>query len=81
MGKLTSEQLQKIQQNLKVGKCPNCGYAGDKDLIPEEMQLISLDIDSRKTVGLDSIGSYPVLVTCCPQCGYISLFSRKFICR
>lgn len=81
MGKLTLEQIQQIQKNLKVGKCPNCGYEGNKDVMPQEMQLVSFDINSKRIVDFGEIGSYPVLVTCCPQCGYISLFSRKFICR
>lgn len=81
MSKLTNEQLLKLQQNLKVGKCPNCGYEGNKDLSPEEMHLVSLDIDSKKTVGFESIASYPVVMTICPKCGFISLFSRKFLCR
>lgn len=81
MSKLTDEQIQKIQQNLKVGKCPNCGYEGDKTLIPEEMSLVSLDANSKREVDINSIGSFPVLVTFCPQFGYISLFNRKFICR
>ena len=28
MGRFTNEQLLKLQQNLKVGRCPNCGYEG-----------------------------------------------------
>ena len=41
--KLTQEQLLKIQQNLKVGKCPNCGCEEDKILSPDEIHLVSLD--------------------------------------
>ena len=81
MGRFTNEQLLKLQQNLKVGRCPNCGYEGNKDVCPEEMHLVSLDIDSRHTVGLESLGSYPVVMAVCPNFGFISLFSKKFLCR
>ena len=59
--KLTQEQLLKIQQNLKVGKCPNCGCEEDKILSPDEIHLVSLDIDTLNTVGLEKLGSYPAI--------------------
>ena len=79
--KLTQEQLLKIQQNLKVGKCPNCGCEEDKILSPDEIHLVSLNIDTLNTVGLEKLGSYPAIMTVCPKCGFISLFDRKFLCR
>jgi predicted RNA-binding Zn-ribbon protein involved in translation (DUF1610 family) len=79
--KLTEEQLLKLQQNLKVGQCPNCGCKEEKILSPNEIHLVSLDIDAKNTVGLDNLGSYPVIMTACPKCGFISLFDRKLLCR
>lgn len=46
--KLTEEQLLKLQQNLKVGQCPNCGCKEEKTLSPNEIHLVSLDIDAKK---------------------------------
>lgn len=80
MAKLTEEQLMKLRKNLRVGKCPNCGYEGNKDLSPREMHLVSLNVDPDKTVDFSAIGSLPVVMACCPNCGYISLFNRKFLC-
>ena len=53
MGKLTLEQIQQIQKNLKVGKCPNCGYEGNKDVMPQEMQLVSFNINSKRIVDFE----------------------------
>lgn len=78
MPKLTQEQLFKIQKNLKVGKCPNCGYEGDKDLFPEEFSLLILDTDSKNSFDPNKTKSMPVVITRCPECGFISTFSRKF---
>lgn len=71
MSKLTDEQIQKIQQNLKVGTCPNCGYEGDKTLIPEEMSLVSLDANSKREVDINSIGSFPAPPFPCPRLALI----------
>lgn len=30
--KLTNDEMLKLQQNLTVGKCPNCGYEGNKGI-------------------------------------------------
>lgn len=81
MPKLTQEQLLKIQKNLKVGKCPNCGYEGDKDLSPQEFNLLTLDVDGLNTFDPNKTGSFPIIITVCPNCGFISSFARKFICR
>lgn len=41
---LTKEQLLKLQQVLKVGKCLNCGCMDNKVITPEIYQLISFDM-------------------------------------
>lgn len=63
MGKLTLEQIQQIQKNLKVGKCPNCGYEGNKDVMPQEMQLVSFDINSKRIVDFEKNSLIPC--SCC----------------
>lgn len=81
MSKLSPEEIQKIKGNLTIGKCPNCGYEGNKDLFPHEFNLLTLDTDKLNTFNPLNTGSLPVIVTNCPKCGYLSLFNRKFIDR
>lgn len=81
MTKLSKEQLLKVQQNLKINDCPNCGHKGNKDVSPEEFSLLSLDIDSINSFDPNKMGSLPVIISCCPNCGVLSLFNRKVICN
>lgn len=72
--KLTNDEMLKLQQNLKVGKCPNCGYEGDKVIGLHTVNLISLKTEGTEIIETEKLNSLPAVLTSCPKCGYISLF-------
>lgn len=79
MPKLTDPELQKLQQNLKVGKCPNCGFAGDKVLSPMDGAILSLK--ERGILDMEGMQSINVITTTCPQCGFMSFFSKGVVLK
>lgn len=79
--KLTNDEMLKLQQNLTVGKCPNCGYEGNKGIGLHTVNLISLKTEGTEITETEKLNSLPAVLTSCPKCGYISLFDKKFVCR
>ncbi len=79
MPELTNSELQKLQQTLKVGKCPNCGFTGEKALSPMDGAIISLK--ERGFIDMVGMQSLNVVMTICPQCGFISLFSKGVVLK
>ena len=72
--KFTEEQMTLLKKKLKVkAGCSNCGEVNGLNIDPHEYQL-----NSRKRDGL-SISEperfTPVVVTSCPDCGYVKLFN------
>ncbi len=78
---LSQEDQLKIEKKLKVGSCPNCGFVGNKELCMEEFHLTGFNRQELHTVGLKSMATFPVVMAYCPQCGYVSLFNKKFLCN
>ncbi len=72
---LTEEQLQKLLQKLKVGKCPNCGCQKEKIVTPDIYQLVSFDFS--QLVPGEKIPYQPLVAARCPQCAYTMLFNLK----
>ena len=79
--KLTNDEMLKLQQNLTVGKCPNCGYEGQQTLITQEVNLVSLDKQNEQSADFTKIYSLPAIIVQCPHCGHISFFNKKFVCK
>ena len=79
--KLTNDEMLKLQQNLTVGKCPNCGYEGQQTLITQEVNLVSLDKENEQSADFTKIYSLPAIIVQCPHCGQISFFIKKFVCK
>ena len=76
---LSQEDLSKIQQKLRIGTCPNCGYNGDKELSTHVIHLTSYDVDQAQTFDLSTIKTLPAVMSTCPRCGYISLFNKNHL--
>lgn len=79
MPKLTDAELQKLQQNLHVGKCPNCGFEGNKTLSPMDGAIISLK--ERGYLDMEGMHTVNVIMTICPNCGFVSLFSKGVVLK
>lgn len=77
MPNLSESELQKIQKNLHVGKCPNCGFDGEKILAPMDGAILSLV--ERGVFDSNGMRAINVIFTTCPECGFISLFSKGVI--
>lgn len=68
--KYTDEEMQIIEKNLKVGKCPNCGNEDKKYIFPEAVKL------GGEGTGKDM---YDAIITRCPECGLMLFFNKEFI--
>lgn len=80
MPKISDEELQKLQQNLRVGKCPNCGFEGKKGLSPIDGAILSLK--ERGFFDMDGgMQTTNVIMTICPECGYMSFFSKGVVLK
>ncbi len=79
MSKLQSSEIEKLQNNLHVGKCPNCGFNGNKDLSPDDGAILSLKESGYLDV--NELKSFGVVMVTCPQCGFVSLFKRSKVIR
>ena len=65
----------KLQQKLKMGKCPNCGYTGNKHVSPNLYHLISIDVENNAGIIGGKTPYEPLLAAHCPECGYEMLFN------
>lgn len=72
--KFTEEQMEIIDRNLKIGKCPNCGSDEKKRIYPEIINLTSKD-----KVDVQEKDMYDTIVAQCPHCGFFLFFSKEFI--
>ena len=79
MPKLTDAEFQKLQQNLRVGKCPNCGFEGDKTLSP--MDGVILSLKERGYLDMKGVHTVNIVMTICPNCGFVSLFSKGVVLK
>lgn len=79
MPQLQKDELDKLKQNLHVGKCPNCDFTGEKVLAPMDGVILSLKERGHiDTAGMQSVN---IVMTVCPQCGYVSLYSKGVVLR
>jgi len=76
MTNFTEEQRETLKKGLRVGKCPNCGYEGCKNLSPQLFNLVSAETDAETTGRMDLL---PVVTVSCPRCGLLSFFAWKQI--
>lgn len=79
MSKLQSSEFEKLQNNLRVGKCPNCGFDGDKSVLPDDGVILSLKESGQ--LDPNELKSFGVVLVTCPQCGFVSLFKRSKVIR
>ena len=79
MPKLTDAELQKLQQNLRVGKCPNCGFDGDKTLSPMDGAILSLK--ERGYFDMEGMHTVNIVMTICPNCDFVSFFRKGVVLK
>ena len=80
MPKITEQELQKLRQTLRIGKCPNCGFEGKKVLSPIDGAILSLK--ERGVFDMDGgMQTTNVIMAICPECGFMSFFSKGVVLK
>lgn len=74
MSELNDFELERIGKNLVVGNCPNCGYAGKRELSPIDGSIMSV----KPQGGVDMVDAVMVI---CPNCGHISFFKKSYLLK
>lgn len=69
--KFTNEEMQIINKNLIISKCPNCGNEDKKYIFPEAVNPAPEDAEQKDM--------YAAIMARCPQCGFVFLFNKEFI--
>ena len=78
--KFTASEEEKIGRHLNSGQCPNCGSDEKKYIYPQKVDRITLREHRPHDEDMDmEINSYEAILTQCPICGMLMLFSKHFI--
>lgn len=79
MPQLQNSELEKLKETLHVGTCPNCGFEGQKALAPMDGAILSLK--ERGYFDKEGMQTINVVMAVCPQCGYVSFFSKGVVLK
>lgn len=79
MVNFSKEEENIILSNLKVGACPNCGCAEDKRIMPYFSGILIPSEGKFLDSMQGSVDIIKTVMTICPRCGYISLFSKNHL--
>ena len=78
MQNFSKEEEAKILSNIRIGTCPNCGCLEDKKIMPYFGGVLIPDGDALDTFS-GNVNIIKTVITICPKCGYISLFSKNHL--